>query len=67
MHREAAEFWARARTPERPDWEAISRRFRTRSRLKPLLYVPWWWFNGGYIIWINKFRRWATARLASTT
>lgn len=64
MHREAAEFWARARTPDRLDWEAISRRFRARSRLKPLLYVPWWWFNGGYIIWINRFRRWATARRA---
>jgi len=64
MRAEAAAFWAKARTPDRLDWDAISARFRARSRIKPLLYVPWWWFNGGYIIWINKFRRWAEARLA---
>mgnify|MGYP001765199647 CR=1 FL=1 len=63
MTPEAAAFWARARTPERLDWEAISERFRNRSRWRHLLNVPWWWFNGGYIVAINALRRRARARL----
>ena len=63
MKPEAAAFWARARTAEGLDWEAISQRFRSRSRWRHLLNVPWWWFNGGYILAVNALRRRARARL----
>lgn len=61
---DADAFWARSRTTGGLDWPAISQRFRTRSRWTHLRLVPWWWFNGGYIIAINKIRAWARARLA---
>lgn len=54
---ETAAFWARVKTADRLDWPAISERFRRRSRLAPLLAVPWWWFNGGYIVGINALKR----------
>jgi hypothetical protein len=56
---ESGAFWARTRTPTALDWPAISSRFRSRSRLRPLAAVPWWWFNGGYIVGINALKRWA--------
>ncbi len=59
---EARTFWARARTPQAVDWPAISERFRSRSRWKYLLNVPWWWFNGGYIVIINRIKAWARRR-----
>ena len=61
---EAASFWARHRTTGGLDWPAIEDRFRRRSRWAHLRFVPWWWFNGAYIIWINKIRTWARRRLA---
>lgn len=59
---EARAFWARARTPDALDWPAISARFKRRSRWKYLLNVPWWWFNGGYIVIINRIKAWARRR-----
>lgn len=52
-------FWGQARTPEKLDWPAISARFKRRSRWRHLLHLPWWWFNGAYILLISKLRRWA--------
>lgn len=63
---ETRAFWQAARTPERLDWAAISARFQARSRWRHLVGLPWWWFNGGYIIGINKLKRWAAARLAAS-
>jgi hypothetical protein len=59
---ESAAFWQRARTPAAVDWPTISRRFRSRFRLRHLAGVPWWWFNGGYIVGINALKRWARRR-----
>ena len=47
--REAEEFWRRARPADGPlDWEAISARFRSRSRWSHLTAMPWLWFNGAW-------------------
>jgi len=59
---EARAFWVKARTPQALDWAAISERFRRRSRWRHLLNAPWWWFNGGYIIIINRVKAWARRR-----
>lgn len=61
---EARAFWSRARAPGQPqDWPAISARFKARSRWRYHLAAPWWWFNGGYIIIINKLKAWARKTL----
>ncbi|TCT05591.1 LicD family protein [Aquabacter spiritensis] len=65
IRRAAQDFWARARTPDRLDWPAISARFRGQARWRPVLSVPWWWFNGSYILAINALKRWARRRIAA--
>ena len=61
---EAELFWRHARHPDRLDWEAISERFSNRSKWKHLLNVPWWWFNGGYIVVIGLLKKWASIHLS---
>ncbi|HTR87612.1 MAG TPA: LicD family protein [Reyranella sp.] len=56
---DTAAFWAAARPAGQLDWPAISRRFQSRSRWRHLLAVPWWWFNGGYIVGIDLLKKWA--------
>ena len=59
---DTAAFWAKARTPTQSDWPEISRRFRARSKWRHLRAIPWWWFNGGYIVGINALKRWIHRR-----
>ena len=61
---QSSAFWAQARRPNHSDWQTISREFRFRFRWRHLMAIPWWWFNGGYIVGINALRRWARARSA---
>lgn len=66
IHAESRAFWSRVRAPGQPqDWPAISARFKARSRWRYHLATPWWWFNGGYIIIVNKLKAWARATLAA--
>jgi hypothetical protein len=64
LHADMADFWAHARQPGQLDWPAISARAKRRSQWLPLLAVPWWWFNGAYIIAIGKIRSWARRKLS---
>ncbi|MBT9584924.1 LicD family protein [bacterium] len=64
IHPETKRFWAAARpAPNALDWPAICKRFRQRSRWNHMSCLPWWWFNGAFIIGINRLRAWAQARL----
>lgn len=52
-------FWTKARSPIEQNWSAISHRFRSRSRWRYLMALPWWWFNGGYVLAINGLKNWS--------
>ncbi len=56
---EVSAFWRRAREGEL-DWSAISARLLERRRTQRFAHVrcfPWWWWNGGYNVGIQKLRR----------